>query len=232
MKNTFTTDQPMPHFSFPFPSALLLLILFFLIKIHIIKYAFEKIGIHQRSLFLLLLLSILGSYVNIPVWQIPSSVVPPSAIPHSLIGPSIFWSWFTPPFLPSKTTVAINLGGAIIPLLISFKLMTKAPSPALTTLATLVVSLIVHAFASPAPGVGIMVPSLLPPVCACLSSFLIEGQATPQTAYIAGSIGTLIGADLSNLPLLAHLGIATASIGGAGTFDGIFLSGIMAALLA
>jgi len=217
----------MPYFSFPFPSALLLLVLFFLIKIQIIKYAFEKIGIHQGSLFLLLFLSLFGSYVNIPLWHIPSST-----IPRSLIGASPFWSWFSPPFLTDGTTIAINLGGAIIPLLISFRLMTKAPSPGRTTLATLIVSLIVHSVASPAPGVGIVVPSLLPSVCSCLSSLLIEGHPTPQTAYIAGSIGTLIGADLSNLHLLAHLGAATASIGGAGTFDGIFLSGIVAALLA
>jgi uncharacterized membrane protein len=217
----------MSHFSFTIPSVLLLLIIFFLIKIQIIKYAFEKIGIHERSLFLLLLLSLLGSYVNIPIWQIPSS-----AVPYPLIETSTFWAWFRWPFLTSTTTVAVNLGGAVIPVLISFRLMTRASSPVHTTLATLVVSLIVHAVASPAPGVGIIVPCLLPPVCAALSSLLIEGQATPQTAYIAGSIGTLIGADLSNLALLAHLGIATASIGGAGTFDGVFLSGIMAALLA
>ncbi|MEW5804797.1 MAG: DUF1614 domain-containing protein [bacterium] len=217
----------MLHFSFPLLSALLLITLFFLIKIQIIKYAFEKIGIHHWSLFLLLFFSLLGSYVNIPIWEIP-----PSFIYRSPVGSSTFWSWFTPPFFPAGTTVAINLGGAIIPILISFKLMTKAPSPLKTTLVTFIVSLVVHAFARPVPGAGITVPSVLPSLCAALCSLLIEGCATAQTAYIAGSIGTLIGADLANLPRIAGLGIATVSIGGAGTFDGIFLSGIVAALLA
>ena len=45
-------------------------------------------------------------------------------------------------------------------------------------------------------------------------------------------MGTLIGADLLNLDKISGLGAPVASIGGAGTFDGIFLIGIMAVLLA
>ncbi len=51
-------------------------------------------------------------------------------------------------------------------------------------------------------------------------------------AYISGSLGTLIGADLLNLDKLQGLGAPIASIGGAGTFDGIFLTGIVAVLVA
>ena len=51
-------------------------------------------------------------------------------------------------------------------------------------------------------------------------------------AYIGGSLGVLIGADLLNLGQLRSLGASVASIGGAGTFDGIFLTGVIAVLLA
>jgi uncharacterized membrane protein len=51
-------------------------------------------------------------------------------------------------------------------------------------------------------------------------------------AYIGGSIGTLVGADLLNLGKLQGLGAPVASIGGAGTFDGIFLTGVLAVLTA
>jgi uncharacterized membrane protein len=54
----------------------------------------------------------------------------------------------------------------------------------------------------------------------------------PPLAYIAGGLGTLIGADLTNLDKVRGLGAPVASIGGAGTFDGIFLTGILAVLLA
>ena len=53
-----------------------------------------------------------------------------------------------------------------------------------------------------------------------------------SAAYVAGVLGTLIGADLSNLHAIPKLGAPVASIGGAGTLDGVFLSGIMAVLLA
>ncbi|MGA9991623.1 MAG: DUF1614 domain-containing protein, partial [Thiobacillaceae bacterium] len=51
-------------------------------------------------------------------------------------------------------------------------------------------------------------------------------------AYICGSLGTLIGADLLNLGKIQGLGAPIASIGGAGTFDGIFLTGLLAVLYA
>ena len=50
-------------------------------------------------------------------------------------------------------------------------------------------------------------------------------------AYAAGTLGTLIGADLTNLRRIRGLGAPIASIGGAGTWDGIFLTGIVAVLL-
>jgi len=53
-----------------------------------------------------------------------------------------------------------------------------------------------------------------------------------EYAYIAGSLGTLIGADLLNLDKVRGLGAPVASIGGAGKFDGIFLTGIVAVLFA
>ena len=57
-------------------------------------------------------------------------------------------------------------------------------------------------------------------------------DSTPVIAYVASTLGTLIGADVMNLTKLRGLGTPVASIGGAGTFDGIFLAGIIAVLLA
>jgi uncharacterized membrane protein len=45
-------------------------------------------------------------------------------------------------------------------------------------------------------------------------------------------LGTLIGADLLNLGKIQGLGAPVASIGGAGTFDGIFMTAVLAVLLA
>jgi uncharacterized membrane protein len=61
---------------------------------------------------------------------------------------------------------------------------------------------------------------------------LFSHDYAPVLAYIGGTLGTLIGADILNMDKIKDLGAPVASIGGAGTFDGIFLSGIMGVLLA
>ena len=72
----------------------------------------------------------------------------------------------------------------------------------------------------------------VPPLVATGVAFLLSWKSAAPLAYIAGSLGTLIGADLLNLGKIEGLGAPVASIGGAGTFDGIFLTGILAVLLA
>ena len=74
-------------------------------------------------------------------------------------------------------------------------------------------------------------PVLVPPLLAALIALIISPAKAPPVAYIAGTLGTLIGADLMNLKKITGLGAPVASIGGAGTFDGIFLTGIIAVLL-
>ena len=73
---------------------------------------------------------------------------------------------------------------------------------------------------------------LIPPVVAALVGWVLGAAHPDGVAYISGVLGTLIGADIMNLGKLRDLGAPVASIGGAGTFDGIFLTGIVAVLLA
>jgi uncharacterized membrane protein len=80
--------------------------------------------------------------------------------------------------------------------------------------------------------VGIAVPVLVPAVVALVIALIFSWKHAPALAYIVSTLGTLIGADLTNLGKLQGLGAPVASIGGAGTFDGIFLTGILAVLLA
>jgi uncharacterized membrane protein len=73
---------------------------------------------------------------------------------------------------------------------------------------------------------------LVPALAAGAVALLLARQRAAPLAYICGSLGTLLGADLLNLNRLQGLGAPVASIGGAGTFDGIFLTGILAVLIA
>jgi uncharacterized membrane protein len=125
------------------------------------------------------------------------------------------------------------MDGAVIPTLVSFYLLWKSPSAILyALLGVAIVAAVTHAIARPVKGVGIVTPAFIPPILAALLAYLIPSGSPRIIAYVSGVLGTLIGADLSNLGVIPELGAPIVSIGGAGTFDGVFLSGIIAVLLA
>jgi uncharacterized membrane protein len=131
-----------------------------------------------------------------------------------------------------KTIIAVNVGGALIPTILSVYLLAKNRLYWQSVVGIVVVSSIVHLVARPVHGVGIAIPPLIPPIVAAIVAFAISRKSAPALAYVSGSMGTLIGADLLNLHLIQGLGAPVLSIGGAGTFDGVFLSGVLAVLLA
>lgn len=207
-------------------------LLFFLIQIGLISFAFERLGIPQDILFSLLFLTLLGSLVNIPLKRYTTEVVSPGQV-IDLFG----WKFKIPGTrYAQQTTIAINLGGAVVPILISIYLILKWPQllPEII-MATALMSLFVHKIARPIRGVGIATPALLPPLMAAALGLFFElilhPGAAPIIAYSSGTLGTLIGADLMNLKKIYSLGAPVASIGGAGTFDGIFLTGLIAVVL-
>jgi uncharacterized membrane protein len=222
----------MHYFPITFPFLLFLFFLFLivliLVEVGVLQYAYQKIGIDRRYVFTLLLLSLLGSYVNIPLYQLPPEVVKSGG------AVSFFGVPYVIPVVTAwpRTVVAVNLGGAVIPTLLSIYLMAKNRLFVQGVLGATVVAAIVHHLAYPVPGVGIAVPTFTSPVVATGVALVLARQYAPALAYSAGTLGTLIGADLLNLGKLPGLGAPVASIGGAGTFDGIFTTGILAVVLA
>ena len=198
------------------------------IQVGILEFAYIQIGVKRRYVFSILILSLLGSYINIPIAQLPSQQV----LSNQEV--SYFGMRYVIPMVQAwpGTVVALNLGGAIIPTALSCYLIVKRHiyGPALAGI--IIVAIFVHWLAEPVYGVGIAVPMFIPPLLAAGTALILAGRSAPPLAYIAGSLGTLIGADLLNLHRIQDLGAPVASIGGAGTFDGIFLTGILAVLLA
>jgi uncharacterized membrane protein len=130
------------------------------------------------------------------------------------------------------TVIAVNVGGALIPTLVSIYLLVRYELWIKGALATAAVTIVMYWLANPVPGLGIAVPVFAPAVVTAIVALLLTRENAAPLAYIAGSLGTLIGADLLNLGNIGGLGAPIASIGGAGAFDGIFLIGILAVLLA
>ncbi len=198
--------------------------------------AFARIGFSWTDAFLLLFLSLIGSHVNIPLTTIETNNPIDKQKYVKAFGIS-----YRVPFKQSfrtKTTIAANMGGAIIPTMVAFYLLTIFPD-ALTYCisATIFVTVVTKLVARPVKGVGIVSPALVPPLSAAIISTIVIAAANAHpdllfaTAYISGTMGTLIGADLLNLRSITKLGAPVVSIGGAGTFDGIFLAGVLAVLL-
>lgn len=208
--------------------ALLLVVLVVLIELRILAYAYSKIGIRPRYVFGVMLLTLLGSQVNIPVYSIPVQrlVRPPSSWMYA-------WPYGAPEIIQTGVTVvAVNVGGALIPVLVSLYLFVRMRMSAQMVIGTTVVALVVNRLAHVVPGMGIAVPMLVPPLVAAGIALLLAVRRAPPVAYVSGSMGALIGADLMNLPRVAEIGAPVVAIGGAGTFDGVFLTGIIAGLLA
>lgn len=178
-------------------------------------------------MFALLLLSFLGSYVNIPVYELPPHRV------ESDMEINFQGMRYVVPEVADwpGTVVAINVGGAVIPALLSLYLIRKNRLYLRSLLGIAMVAFCVHYMAYPVKGVGIAVPVFVPPLVATMVALLLSRRRAPPLSYITGSLGTLIGADLLNLGKIQGLGAPVASIGGAGTFDGIFLTGILSVLL-
>jgi len=169
----------------------------------VMSFSFRKMGIPRHLVIPALVAILVGGVFNIPIW-------------HS-----------------GSTTVSVNVGGAIIPLLISFYLLRKAPLLK-TALAVAVVATVSGLLAEvdASKGISLHLGYLILPATAVSVALVLAGRNAPQVAFIAGTVGGVIGVDLVHLRELIDLGTADMSIGGRGVFDGIFTTGIISAVLA
>ena len=119
----------------------------------------------------------------------------------------------------------------MIPVLVSLYLLFKWRLYLLSVVGVAAVAVLTHWLANPVRGVGIALPVFVPPVITAIVALGLSRKHAGPLAYISGSLGTLIGADLLNLDQIPGLGAPIAAIGGAGKFDGIFVTGLVAVWL-
>jgi uncharacterized membrane protein len=198
----------------------------------VIGVAFANVGFTPLTIMLLLATSLLGSAINIPLWKVKTTVPMVKEEYVSFLGmtyriPRVEYG-------QAVTTIAVNVGGALIPAAVSVYLLVQADLNTIlySLVGVVAVTLVTSAVARPVNGVGIVTPALIPPVAAAAVALVLLPSQPITVAYVSGVLGTLVGADLLNLRVISKLGAPVASIGGAGTFDGVFLSGIIAVLIA
>lgn len=233
---------------------LLLLLLFFGVADHV----FRLLGLSATAAGIVLAASLLGGIVNIPLTHRRIVLVNPAV---ERLSPLVQWMvpivhYYSPVVM--ERVLALNVGGAVVPLVVSAYLLSRPHAAVGAALAaTVVVALIVKLVARVELGVGVTLPAFVAPLAAALAArWMVQvvggpAVAAAAVAYCAGTLGTLLGADLLNLPRTLRATATTRegrasggslaepvprttiiSIGGAGVFDGIFLAGLVAPLLA
>ncbi len=235
---------------------LVLLGLFIVLPVSLVATAFGKLGLTGAQGLAVFLLTLVGSRWNLPIYR-STRLVRGAPAPASRLfgfsgqfgrmrfGGDPFQAMRDDSLQLSEQTVAVNVGGCIVPCLLSawfvWQMQAAGVLGAWLLLCVLIPALACYLLARPMPGIGIGVPVLLPPAVAAMTAILLapdlpgHESLAPRAAYMAGTLGTLLGADLAHLlnrRTLAVLDAPLLSIGGAGTFDGIFLAGIIAVLLA
>jgi len=218
--------SPLPLLLFVAALGLLLAI----VQLGALTIAFDKLGLTPRSAFLLLFVSLFGSAINLPLFTMKAQSAPlPPAVPPALRRLLRHQARA----FHGKTQVAVNVGGCLIPAAFSIYLLTREPLPWAPVLFGIVtIAAVSRLISRPMPGIGIGMPMFVPPVIAAILALLLDSQHSAPLAYISGTLGVIIGADLLRIPDIRKLGTPFASIGGAGTFDGIFITGVVAVLLA
>ena len=187
----------------------LLIAILFYTFYSLIKKAFEEVGFTGWESSIIVFGSIILGMINLPLFK--------------------YNGWI----------IGINLGGALLPIIISIYLMVKNKVFFRVIIGIALVSYITYNFTY-VSNRGIVSPFplwLLPPIAASMYSVMVSIKSKRKAASIAyssGTMGALIGADFLHLKellsLRPHAG-AMAVIGGASILDMVFLTGVIAVIV-
>ncbi|MCC7058688.1 MAG: DUF1614 domain-containing protein [Burkholderiaceae bacterium] len=198
------------------------------VQIGVLRFAFGRLGLSADSAMLLLMVTLLGSMLNLPLFTVPTDPAEQERrlrdMPRSLMRRIRV--------IPGRTLIAVNVGGCVVPLAFSLYLFNHSQPGLLHVLAAVAsVAIVSYGISFSVPRIGIVMPVLIAPLAAAIAAVTLDPEQAPALAYIGGTLGVLIGADILRLKDIGKLGEPVASIGGAGSFDGIFVTGIVAVLL-
>jgi len=209
---------------------LVVLVILTLVFSGLISVAFSTAG--DAALIIILVGSLLGSFINVPLYKIKSNQ--PLVREEYIRWFGITYRIPRAAYQETYTEVDVNVGGALLPAGMSIFLLTISSTSTVlySLIGILAVTIVTHLVARPVKGVGIETPTFVPPIAAAVAALILSPAHPAVIAYVSGTLGALIGADLLNLGKIPDLGAPVASIGGAGTFDGVFVTGIVAVILA
>jgi uncharacterized membrane protein len=210
---------------------LLILLLWPLILMEFMIAGLYKLGISPLVAMGIVFCIFLGSLINIPLKRIKTV----SKVPIDLRQLFGLDPWlFRQTFQKSELVIAVNVGGCVIPSALALYQLAHLFNVGMILMPIIVIIInviVCYQLSEIKAGVGVMLPAFVPGVLAALSGLILTPENPATVAFCAGVLGPLIGADLLRLNQIVTFNTGTASIGGAGTFDGIVISGFIALLL-
>lgn len=184
------------------------------------KVGFEYLDVSLGLGVFFFFLVLIGSFINIPLGK--RRLVK--------VNESQFFGLFYKPVWRNQG-VSINVGGALIPLFVVGYFFSYIPiEPVLISAG--VVALFSFIGARYVEKKGVLLSIFLPVLFAVFFALLLSPDFARETAFSSAVLGVLFGADLLHLPQILIKKGGVMAIGGAGVFDGIFLAGVISALLA
>lgn len=210
------------------------LILFPFLLADVMLSAMGKLGLTPGFSLLAVMGILFGGVINIPVKKIPRE----QQMDVNLVEMFGFRRFF--PGITQQRTytiIALNLGGCLVPCAIAIWQIIRMTGLGMSALMAVALAVginvaVCYWTSRPVKNVGIAMQPFLPAMVAALCAILFLPSFAPPVAFVAGVAGPLIGADLLHMDEINKISTGMASIGGAGTFDGIVLSGLVATLLA
>ncbi len=185
---------------------------------------FESVALYMTIL--------IGGVVNLPVFEFKSRRDSEQRY-ASYLGTK----YPLPVWHGHNTVVSVNLGGCMFTLLAS-AYFALSLQPMTVLLSTTIVALCVFLLSKPSHSVGFYVPAYVPPLIAtgvALLGLTLYGGGLyncARLAFVCGTVGTILGTTVLNVLRLKKLSTSSISAGGFGTFDGIFLTGVLSTIVA
>ena len=147
-----------------------LVVVVVLIQLGVLRYAYTRLGVGARPALLLLFGSLIGSYINIPIAALPAEQLMSGRDViyfgmHYVVPVVVDWP---------GTVIAVNVGGALIPGLMSIYLLARNRLWGVGLVATACVTAVCHQLADPVPGIGIALPVLVPALSAAFVALLLS----------------------------------------------------------
>lgn len=202
-----------------------LIILLLLWWVDFTSYWAWQLGIPEHLLLAAFVMMAVAGTINIALTYLSAGhSQPPQPITGILIPDR--------PLYRGTVLIALNLGGAILPFCYATGLWLYLKIDPFTLLPVLIITTIAaYIFSRPIHGFGIALPVMVVPFITALSCKMFVMESMMASAYIAGTIGVILGTDVLRIKDIKQVGTCFISIGGAGVFDGIVLSGIIASLV-